>query len=276
MRLLLPFLCAVMTLGGCASTAETDRPTSRQESIRAMTFNIRYDNAADGEHAWPHRRERVAELIRTADPDCIALQEVLSHQLSFLTNELGDEWEFVGVGRSDGKEAGEFSPIGYRRDRFTQIAWGTWWLSPTPQVPSRGWDAALPRIATWIRLHDVATGETLLVVGTHFDHRGEEARVESARFLANQLNDESRVILMGDFNAPPGSLAHRLLTTQLTDTAGDDTRATWCGWDGVPDPGRRIDWILSRGFSTERYEVPNWDDPSRPESDHLPVMADLR
>lgn len=263
----------VFLLTGCGP-GRTAGESMARSSWRAMTFNIRYDNPGDGEHAWPHRRERVAALLREHDPDVIALQEALKHQLDYLRGELA-EWTFVGVGRSDGKESGEYSPVGFRTARFDLLAWGTWWLSPTPEKPSKGWDAALPRIATWARLRDREAETTLLVVGTHFDHIGETARRESAKLLAVKLADEPRVILMGDFNAIPDTPPHQALVPGLTDSAGDDRRATWCGWDGEPDEGRRIDWILTRGFKVTDYDVPVWSDMAHPESDHRPVVATM-
>lgn len=265
----LPFL-----LIGCTRATTTGEMKSAAGEIRAVTFNIRYDNPNDGVHAWSNRRERVAELLREFDADIIALQEAMKHQLDFLQRELPD-WTFIGVGRTDGRDAGEFSPIGFRTERFELVEWGTWWLSPTPDQPSRGWDAALPRIATWARLRDLHAGVSFLVVGTHFDHRGEIARDESAKLIASKLADEPRVLLMGDFNAVPESPPHRAFVPDMTDAAGDDQRATWCGWDGEPDPGRRIDWILARGLVRTAYEVPAWSRPDRPESDHLPVIAEF-
>lgn len=269
-------------------------------TLGALTFNIRYDNPGDGVHAWPDRRDRVVALIRSLDADVVGLQEVLPSQRAYLEEHLGEaaavgdsqsaapphrdeaagqpprRYVFRGVGRDDGAGRGEQSPVLYRADRFDELGWGTWWLSETPDQPSRGWDGALNRIATCVRLKDRSTGTTLLVVSTHFDHRGERARLESARLLAAKLGEEPRIVLLGDFNASPGSPPHRVLTGFLTDAAGDDDRATWCGWDGEPDPGARIDWILTRGFTPAGYRVHAWADRDRPESDHLPVAAILR
>lgn len=276
---------AILALGllctACAGTrnetatmpATTAQPVE-DERLRVVTFNIRYDTPSDGVHAWPQRRENVVALLRSFDADLIGLQEVLSRQLAFVRDEL-KEWTWIGVGRDDGANRGEFSPLGFRASRFTLVDHGTWWLSDTPETPSVGWDAALPRIATWALLHDQHNHHELLVVNTHFDHRGAEARLRSARLLVEQLRPHERVILMGDFNAWPQSPPHETLVSIFTDAAGADSRATWCGWDGEPDDGARIDWILLRGFSARAYEVPAWKNRERPESDHLPVIADV-
>jgi len=261
-------LCLFATLAAGASASQTDE----SPALRCVTFNIRYDNPDDGVHAWPERRERVIELIESFDADVMGVQEVLPHQRAYLESRL-DGYTFRGVGRTDGEKRGEQSPVAYRTGRFEELGFGTWWLSPTPGTPSRGWDAALPRIATWLRLRDKQSDERILVVCTHFDHRGEQARRESAKLLHEKLKGAPRVILLGDFNATPGSKPHRTLSESFADAAGDDDRATWCGWDGKPDPGRRIDWILLRGFEVTAYDVPAWRDAARPESDHLPVVA---
>lgn len=297
---IMPLLPVMLLLGGPPETgsdpAGVIEASRRREGLTVVSFNIRYDNPGDGENAWPKRRDRVIALLRSFEADLIGLQEVLPGQRRDLevalgrttdeTGKPGTGYVFRGVGRDDGVNRGEQSPVLYRADRFEEVAWGTWWLSETPDKPSRGWDAALNRVATWVRLKDRVTGQSLLAVSTHFDHRGEQARLESARWLASRLADEPRVVLLGDFNARPGSPPHLALTTvearedattrALRDAAGDDASPTWCDWDGEPDDGMRIDWILLRGYEVERYQVPAWSDRTRPESDHLPVAARLR
>ena len=246
------------------------------EPIRAATFNIRYDNPGDGVHAWGQRRSRVIDLIESFHADIIGLQEVTPGQYDFLREHLS-EFTFIGGGRDDGERRGEASPILFRTDRFALIDHGMWWLSDTPSVPgSRGWDAALPRIATHATLRDRTTNEELLIVCTHFDHRGEKAREQSAALLAEILADEPRVLLLGDFNAVPGSIPHETLCSIFTDSADENDAATWTGFDGEPDPGRRIDWVLIKGLDALRYRVDPWRDTARPESDHLPVVVDVQ
>ncbi|MEM6646242.1 MAG: endonuclease, partial [Bacteroidota bacterium] len=151
------------------------QPAVAQEEalmVRAMSFNIRYNNPGDGIHAWPNRADDAAAAIAFWDADVAGLQEALRGQINDLSMRLpGYAW--LGVGRDDGGDTGEFSPIFYKRDRFNVVTHGTFWLSPTPdEVGSRGWDAALPRIATWAHLQDKTTRASLLVVNTHFDHVG--------------------------------------------------------------------------------------------------------
>lgn len=266
-------LCWLLVLFG-RTGAPAGSVAAGKAQLRAATFNIRYDNTADGAHAWSERRERVIALIESLDADIVGLQEVLPAQMEYLREHL-PHYTIRGVGRSDGRSKGEASPIAYRTKRFDEIDFGTRWLSETPDRPSRGWDAALPRVATHLRLRDRVSSHEILVIATHFDHRGAKAREESAKLLATLLADEPRVLLLGDFNAEPESKPHAILTGTLTDAAGDNDDPTWTGFDGVPDPGRRIDWILVRGFRVAGYRVHDWSNPERPESDHLLVIANL-
>lgn len=285
----LPAALVAAALLGCAR-ARAGAPPAPAPPLRVMTFNIRFDNPADGPDAWPNRRDRVAGLVRFHGADAVGVQEALLHQLRELDARLPG-FARVGVGRADGKEAGEFSAILYRTDRLDLLASGTFWLSPTPEVPgSKGWDAAIERVATWARFRDRATGCTYVHLNTHFDHVGERAREESARLLRTRLPSLAHgdpVVLTGDLNVPPASGAYRVLTRDtipgalppLVD-AFDATRAphygptaTWTAFRAI-EPGRRIDYVLvSPGAAVHAHGIlsDRWDD--RFPSDHLPVLA---
>jgi endonuclease/exonuclease/phosphatase family metal-dependent hydrolase len=264
--------------------------------LRVMSFNIRYGTAADGRHSWEDRRGLVLEVIKEFDPDVLGTQECLKFQADFLEEHL-TEYGLVGAGRDDGADAGEMCAVLYRADRFEKLDHGHFWLSETPDsVGSRGWDAALPRMATWVKLR--AKGDTLgafLVVNTHFDHAGPEARFESARLLCartHALRDGLPAIVMGDFNSPADSTAGRPYVELLTGV-GDSARAlvdAYRATHPVPEPnegtfnafrglidGARIDWILV----TPDIEVLEGDIERRHErwrypSDHFPVSAVLK
>jgi endonuclease/exonuclease/phosphatase family metal-dependent hydrolase len=199
----------------------------------------------------------------------------------------------VGVGRADGRERGEFSAILYRADRLALLDSGTFWLSPTPEVPgSKGWDAAIERVATWARFRDRRSGCAFLHLNTHFDHIGEQARQESARLIRRRLATLAQglpVIVTGDLNADPRSAPYRILTR---DTIADalppladafhasraghyGPTATWNEFRAI-QPERRIDYVMVAGPVTVRTHgiLPDsWDD--RFPSDHLPVLASL-
>jgi len=171
------FLTFLIVLSATPLRAE---PKDEPATLHVMTWNIRYDNPGDGENAWPHRKDWVAEIIRREKADIIGLQEVLKGQLDDLTQRL-PEMVAYGVGRDDGKMKGEYAPILYRRDRFELLDKSTFWLSKTPDVSgSKDWDAALTRIASWVKLKDKQTGKVFYFINTHFDHRGAEARLQSA------------------------------------------------------------------------------------------------
>lgn len=205
-------LVATGLLTGCAQLG----------SLRAMSFNIRYGTADDGENRWANRRELLFKTIRDAGPDILGLQEVLAFQAEELRAALPG-YGFVGVGRDDGRDGGEFSPIMFRLSAFELRDSGHVWLSPTPTVPgSKGWDAALPRLATWVLLRGKSPPHAeLYVVNTHMDHVGEQARLESARMLRTMAAAHAGVptLVMGDFNCGPDSPPYAALTSRDGDGA---------------------------------------------------------
>jgi endonuclease/exonuclease/phosphatase family metal-dependent hydrolase len=181
--------------------------TKDRTDLNMMTFNIRYGNPDDGLNNWKFRKESVIKLIQFQEVDVLGAQEVLSSQLKEITTQL-QEYAAIGVGREDGKEKGEYSPILYKKDKFTLLKSGYFWLSQTPEEPSKGWDAACERIATWAQLKDKATGTKFFVLNTHFDHIGAVAREESVKLILNktaELSEGLPQIVMGDFNAKPES-----------------------------------------------------------------------
>ena len=258
--------------------------------LRVMTFNIRYNNPGDSLDAWPHRSEGVAALIRFHDPDVVGLQEAQRNQLDDLQRLLpGYAW--FGVPRSDGGPRDEHTAILYRADRLEPLARGTFWLSETPDVPaSRGWDAALPRNATWGRFRDRLTGDTLLHLNTHFDHMGVRAREESARLMKRWLAANAGglpVVATGDFNATPESAPIRALVDpstplRLVDAIGVSAdgaygpATTWNGFRAI-EPNRRIDFVfVSEGVRVLEHAILSETLPNgRFPSDHLPVLAEV-
>lgn len=142
MRMMLLLLGTLLSCAGCTMPVP----------VRLMSFNIRYGTAPDGENAWPARRQFVFETIQANAPDIIGLQEVLAFQARELCDALPD-YRFVGIGRDDGADQGEFVPIMYRREIFELVDCGYLWLSERTNRPGvKGWDAACPRMLTWVRL----------------------------------------------------------------------------------------------------------------------------
>lgn len=273
-----------MLLAACATLPKS--PASETAQLTAMTFNIRLDVASDGPNAWPHRKAMVAEVIRHEAPDLIGMQEVLLHQKRDLEVAL-PHYAFAGVARDDGVEAGEFSPVGWRRDRFEMLEAGTFWLSPTPHVPGKAWDAAYPRIASWVFLRDKVSGRQLRVLNTHFDHVGTAARLNAARMIADWVaKDDTPVIVMGDFNVSAGSEPYKVLATtrqsgladarSITRTPPYGPPGTFTGFDIAAAPDRPIDHIfVTEDFAVDGFAVLTQHWGGRLPSDHYPVVAKM-
>ncbi|QDU82784.1 Endonuclease/Exonuclease/phosphatase family protein [Polystyrenella longa] len=261
------------------------------ESLNVMTWNIRYNNSNDGINAWQNRKDWVAEIVIENKVDIAGFQEVLVDQLEDLKARL-PQMDVYGVGRNDGKKAGEFSPIFFRKDRFELLDQSTFWLSTTPDKnASKGWDADLPRIASWVKLKDRQTGTVFYVMITHFDHRGKQARTESAKLLLKQMREQFTdhpVILTGDFNTTPDSAPYKILIGNGTQThpvyldaykhsvqppEGPDS--TWNGFKAVV-PDRRIDFVfVTKNVKVEWFKTLDDQRDGRFPSDHLPIVTEL-
>ena len=263
---------------------------SNSNRIRVMTYNIRFDNPADGVHAWPNTKELLASVIRFHKADIIGVQEALEHQIQDLM-ELLPGYDWLGVGRNE-DEGGEFCAILYRSSVVTVKAAQTFWLSASPDEPgSQSWDSSLPRIATWAHFVTSSEERELFVLNTHFDHRGEQARLESAHLIKEQttrLANGLPVIVMGDLNAtseqPPLAL--------LSDTPLPDGRSlhdgfvhslqphhgpasTWTGFTKI-EADRRIDYIFASEDLPIYYHAILTDKlEDRYPSDHLPVLVEV-
>lgn len=261
-----------------------------------MSFNIRYAGANDGTNSWPNRRDLVREAIVNHRPAIFGVQECLWNQGVELSEAFAD-YRMTGVGRDDGEQKGEMCAIFTSRDRYKVLDHGTFWLSETPDVVgSKGWDAALPRIATWVKLQDrLCDPDTFFVFNTHFDHMGTLAREQSAELLRERMAAMASgrpVILMGDFNDPATSASpsYRVLVAPenpgeppLSDTwslASREQRmqgeGTYHGFSGEATRGR-IDWILTtEDFQGIDAGIERLQDNGRYPSDHFPVWATFR
>ena len=284
LRSLLLTLIMFAQLGVAAEQAAVS--SSAASSVNVLSFNIRYNNPDDGEHAWPNRKGMVASVVRFHAADLVGMQEVLRSQIDDLTVLLPN-YSWYGVGRNDGKNSGEFSPIFYRRDRFQLLDSGEFWLSENPdQIGSKSWDAALPRIATWVKFRDRESKQEFIHLNTHFDHRGEVARTRSAELILDQLkilSGNMPVVVTGDFNVPPESAAYVTMTSMLVDSKLESVsephgpEGTFGGFTvKVGDTGDRIDYVfVAEGTKVLRYAAlsDQWD--GRYPSDHLPVLAEI-
>jgi endonuclease/exonuclease/phosphatase family metal-dependent hydrolase len=286
MRFWIRILCFAGLLLALPAFAPAQTPKG---AMRVMTFNIRFDNPADGLNAWVNRKQKVADVIRFHKADIVGVQEALVTQLRDLENLLPD-FAWCGVGRSDGKEGGEFSAILYRKSRFQMIDNRTFWLSETPDVPgSKSWDAAITRIVTWAKLKDRSTGKKFFAINTHFDHVGQRARVESALLILKKIEGIAKktpFVLTGDFNIQRDNEAYRTIAAGTAAVRLADARtvsknghfggdSTWNAFKEL-EPGRTIDYIFVReGVKVFEHGVlsDRWNGLWA--SDHLPVIAEI-
>lgn len=263
-------------------------------AVKVMSYNIRYGTAKDGENRWEKRKDFLAETIKAANPDLLGTQETLGFQRDFLAEVLPSH-EVLAVGREDGKEKGEMTAILWRKDRFEKLDGGHFWLSETPAKPgSMSWDTSLPRMATWVRLKDKAKeGKPVLWINTHFDHRGEVARIESAKLIRDnmrKLGKDCSLIVTGDFNAGEGSAPYNAMFTssgaeespvvdsyRVAQPTRGATEGTITPFLSVPSKGARIDWIaVSRDWKVISATIEHPDREGRTASDHFPVTAVLQ
>ncbi len=266
---------------------------SAMAEIRVMSFNIRLGTAADGPNHWDLRKERVVETIMKFQPDLLGAQEVVNFQRDYLVGKLSD-YDSFGAGREDGKEKGEMMTIFFRRDRFEKIDGGHFWLSNQPDtVGSKGWDAALPRLVSWVKLRDQTSpdGLPLLFANTHFDHMGEIARQESAILVRERIaaiGKGCHVVLAGDFNAAEGSVPYRNLfsakpgdpllhdTYRVAFTEKGPDEGTATNFVATNISGPRIDWIAAgETIKVASAAIDRTAHEGRTPSDHFPVTAVL-
>lgn len=280
--------CLLALLAACGLTNHTE--TAGDPRVEVMSFNIRYGTADDGPDAWPRRETLVYDLIRTQDADFIGLQEALRFQIDGIREAVPGYAE-IGAGRRDGREAGEYSAILYKADRWHPAEHGTFWLSDTPAVPgSTSWGNAIPRIVTWGRFVATQTGRTLWVFNTHFDHESQPSRMRSATLLASRIasrGSDAPVVVTGDFNAGEDNPAIRYLTIGeggAPVTLVDAFRVlhpdalpagTFNGFEGRRD-GPKLDYVLVEpGIPVHRAGILRDDHGGRYPSDHFPVYAEI-
>ncbi len=282
---------------------------SSAQTYRVATYNIRMDAKSDAEQGdgWQQRHPVLTKLIQFHDFDIFGCQEVLDNQLQDMTAAL-TEYGYTGVGRDDGKTAGEYSPIFYKKDKFKLIDSGTFWLSEDTKKPNKGWDAVLPRICSWGEFEDLHTGKKFMFFNTHFDHVGVKARAESAKLIMKKTQELGKglpAILTGDFNVDQRNESYHLINdSDLMDDAYELAplkyafNGTFSGFKSNVATSSRIDHIfltrqfkvLRYGILTDSYRVENLDakafsapaapkelkvkeSPARLPSDHYPVMA---
>jgi endonuclease/exonuclease/phosphatase family metal-dependent hydrolase len=265
-------------------------------SLRVMSFNVRFGTAKDGPNRWELRHDLLVRTIRKFDPDLLGVQEALDFQCDELTSALGHDYAFHGAGREDGQRKGEFCGVFFKRARFERFGAGHFWLSDTPdQAGTRGWDAELPRMASWVKLRDGSAPHqetcSVLFVNTHWDHLGKTARFESARLIRRricELHADGPVIIVGDFNAREDDEEYAELLRAADDHGPryldayreihpnrQTDEASFHGFKGGKE-GSRIDWIIhSTDLAGIEATIDRRNEDGRYPSDHYPVTAVL-
>ncbi|MGB1241642.1 MAG: endonuclease/exonuclease/phosphatase family protein [Chitinophagales bacterium] len=257
------------------------------EPLKMMTFNIRYDNTMDTLNPWTVRKDWVVQLLKKYNANIVGLQEALNHQMEYIEEHL-PQYNWVGVGRDDGKKAGEYVSILYKKEQFELLEHNHFWLSKTPeQAGSKSW-RALPRMVTWAKLKDKTKEEVFFVFNTHFDHHSRKARRKSARLLLEYIPNiagENFSIVLGDFNALPHTKPYLELARTLEDThhlSEDASRSSVFTFHGFGSKKstkyRTIDYIFITDEQKMRVLkhtviIDEWK--GKYPSDHFPVMATM-
>ncbi|MEO2059416.1 MAG: endonuclease/exonuclease/phosphatase family protein [Mesonia sp.] len=255
------------------------------QEFTAMSYNIKYANENDGENSWSKRKYFLANQLKFYHPQIFGVQEALKSQIDFIEENLAN-YQYVGVGR-EGSNQGEFSAIFYDTTKFEVLKSDTFWLSETPDQISKGWDADYHRICTYALLKDKESEEQFYFFNTHFDHRGKEARTNSARLIIQQIKkinvENYPVLLTGDFNLEPETEQIQYIKSYLND-AKEATAAiklgpsgTFNGYDFKTPVTRRIDYIFhSEEVKIKTYAVLSDNENGRYASDHLPVFVKVQ
>jgi endonuclease/exonuclease/phosphatase family metal-dependent hydrolase len=279
-----------LVLAQPADTQPKNDP-AQAKPFKVMSFNIRWGGAADPPSVWSKRKDRVIGVIKASDPDVLGVQEAILRQVRFLQNNL-EGYVFYGVGRDNGVKAGEMCAIFYKSERFLRVGGGHFWLSEEPDTPgSYGWDARFPRMVTWLKLRDKATRKTMIVANTHWDHHGDEARLNSAKLIREMIPEIAEgdpVVILGDFNCTEDSQPYAELLVggegqspwlidayRAVHPERQKQEATYHGFRGGIE-GDRIDWVLhSPGFTTIDAQIDRTHEGLKYPSDHYPVTATL-
>lgn len=256
------------------------------QDLKVMTYNIRLDTKSDGDNSWTFRKEAFCKQVNKLDADLVGLQEVTPSQRDYIRNSLS-KYEMVGIGR-EVNDGGESSPILYCKKRFDLLEQNTFWLSETPNVVSKGWDAAFNRVCTYVKLFDKKAKQTIWVFNTHLDHVGVKARCNGLSLIKSKISEliqkEQKVILIGDFNITSDNECIQMLSDQFTDTrtiskkAPEGPENSFTGFKAKVSENQVIDHIFVRKESApkvKRHRIIDELNKGKFISDHFPVLAIL-
>lgn len=264
--LILPFLGIGLPELGAKGPQDT-------EVVRIMSFNVR-----DGEF---DREEIVPQVVADYMPDSVGFQECEGTWYLTLKTYLPD-YKIIGVGRWTGiRQLGESTAIMYRKDKYKLVDWGTFWLSETPHLVSKGWDANYPRTCTWAILQNKETGEKYAHFNTHLDNSGIQAKINGLQLILDKIALlDMPVVLTGDFNFTKGTALYRQLTGNLRNVSDialeADSGGTAHNYEGGID-SNPIDFICVNDKITtvKSYKIMREKYNDRYVSDHHPIYSDM-
>ncbi|MNK84412.1 Endonuclease/Exonuclease/phosphatase family protein [compost metagenome] len=255
------------------------------QDLKLMTYNIRLSLESDKENSWNNRKEDAFALMSYYHPDYFGVQEAVPQQMVDIKTNLKD-YDYVGVGRDDGKNQGEYSAIFYDKNKLEVVKSGTFWLSETPEKTSKGWDAAYNRVCTYAFFKIKKSGKKFLAMNLHFDHVGDVARVNSSKLILEkikELNPQNLPLtLTGDFNLTDDTEPIKIISKSLDNVFYHSKKphygpiGTFTAFDVNTVPKERIDYIFVKGFEAQSNRTIN----DRREnllypSDHFPILAEI-
>jgi endonuclease/exonuclease/phosphatase family metal-dependent hydrolase len=254
------------------------------QDVKVMTYNLRLDTTSDGENQWGNRKEFVAGLVQFYEPDFMGVQEALPNQMEYLDTNL-PAYDFIGVGREEGGK-GEHSAIFYNKSKFKVLQQSTFWLSQTPDKPSKGWDAAYNRVCTYGLFENLKTRQKMWVFNTHLDHMGNTARMEGTKLVLQKIKELNKqnlpFVLTGDFNLEDTDVTIKQVETQLNDSKAVaklvfGPSGTFNDFKFSKPVTERIDYIFvpKTGIMVNKYAVLSESKDCKYPSDHLPVYVEL-
>lgn len=278
---LLLCFCSILLLGSCKSqpSAQNGQP------LEVMTFNVRLDIPSDSVNNWNYRKGDACRMIAYYSPDLLGMQEVLHNQMEDLKRGL-PQYTALGVGRDDGKEAGEYCPIFFRTDRFTLLEYGNFSLSEQPEtIGIKGWDASYNRVTTWAILQEKNNGQKFVYFNTHLDNDGKTARKEGVQLILDKIKEiapDMPAIITGDFNCTPGEEPLQTLEKggmeNAAKTAPSPTvRRSFHDFGRLPVEERiLLDYVfVTKSAKIDRYRVIQDKPENSYLSDHCPILVEL-
>ena len=269
----------IAILGLAAATAVCEA-RAKETRLTVMSYNIRYGKAHDGDNSWDNRKAATTAMLKDVKPDIFGVQEALKNQAKYIERTC-PKYKGYGVGRKDGKDKDEHMSIFYNTKVLDMLDCGTYWLSETPDVPSKGWDARHERTATWALMQVRKTGEKFFFVNTHLDNKGKQARKNGLALIVERIAamnpDGYPMVLTGDFNVKPSDNCLDDLDKIMTSARKSSIFPEKGSYNGFGSANKIIDYIYYSGFSKcRKFDVVDKTYKGIPYiSDHYPIVTEL-